>query len=52
MRAGFRALLDGAGHVKVMAEAATGDEALELVRRVRPDVVLLDADLPGPGASN
>lgn len=47
VRAGFRALLESAGHMSVVGEAATGDEALDLVRRARPDVVLLDANLPG-----
>lgn len=49
VRAGLRALLESAGRMSVVGEAATGDEALDLVRRVHPDVVLLDANLPGPG---
>jgi DNA-binding NarL/FixJ family response regulator len=47
VRAGFRALLDSVGRISVVGEAATGDEALDLARRVRPDVVLLDENLPG-----
>jgi DNA-binding NarL/FixJ family response regulator len=49
VRAGFRALLESAGRMSVVGEAATADETLDLVRRARPDVVLLDANLPGQG---
>jgi DNA-binding NarL/FixJ family response regulator len=48
VRAGFRLLLEGASRISVVGEAATGDEALDLASRLRPEVVLLDADLPGP----
>jgi DNA-binding NarL/FixJ family response regulator len=47
VRAGFRALMENAGRMTVMAEAATGEEALDLARRSRPDVVIMDASLPG-----
>ena len=47
MRAGFRSLLEGGQHITVVGEAARGDEAVALARRVRPDVVLMDATLPG-----
>jgi DNA-binding NarL/FixJ family response regulator len=47
VRAGFRALLDVEGRTKVVGEAATGEEAVSLARRIRPDVVLMDARLPG-----
>ena len=47
VRAGFRALMEGAGHMAVLAEAATGDEALDLARRLRPDVMIMDASMPG-----
>jgi len=39
-------LLLGFGHVAVV-EAATGDEALEAVRRARPDLVIADLETPG-----
>jgi CheY-like chemotaxis protein len=38
VRAGFRVLLERAPDVEVVAEAADGDEAIELTRRHRPDV--------------
>src|SRR3954451_10797824 len=45
-RAGFRALLEADGQI-VVGEASTGEEAVALARSLRPDVVLIDATLPG-----
>jgi DNA-binding NarL/FixJ family response regulator len=47
VRAGFRLLLEADRHITVVGEAATGEEAVALARRTRPDVVLIDARLPG-----
>ena len=46
VRAGFRALLDGEDDIAVVAEAADGDEAVELARAHRPDIVLMDVRMP------
>jgi DNA-binding NarL/FixJ family response regulator len=46
VRAGFRALLDHEADISVVGEASTGREAVELVRRERPDVVLMDIRMP------
>ena len=46
-RGGFRALLDAEPDSEVVGEAATGEAALELVRRGHPDVVLMDIRMPG-----
>jgi DNA-binding NarL/FixJ family response regulator len=46
VRAGFRAILETAGGVEVVAEAATGEEAVSATRRYQPDVVLLDIQMP------
>jgi DNA-binding NarL/FixJ family response regulator len=46
VRAGFRAILETAGGIEVVAEAATGEEAVTESRRHRPDVVLLDIQMP------
>jgi DNA-binding NarL/FixJ family response regulator len=50
MRAGFRALLEAEHDVAVAGEAASGEDAVELAHREQPDVILVDAALPGIGA--
>jgi two-component system response regulator NreC len=47
LRAGLRALLEGDANVEVLAEAGSGDEAIELARQLQPDIVLLDLRAPG-----
>jgi DNA-binding NarL/FixJ family response regulator len=47
VRAGFRALLDAQDDIEVVGEANDGDEAVRLVRRLGPDVVLMDIRMPG-----
>ena len=47
VRAGFRALLDSEPDIEVVGQAADGEEGLELVRRLRPDIVLMDVRMPG-----
>jgi DNA-binding NarL/FixJ family response regulator len=47
VRAGFRALLDAQDDIEVVGEASDGDEAVRLVRRLTPDVVLMDIRMPG-----
>ncbi|MEU6430203.1 response regulator transcription factor [Microbispora sp. NPDC046973] len=46
IRAGFRALLEMAGDITVVAEAGNGGEAVELCRTLLPDVALLDVRMP------
>ena len=46
-RAGIRALLEAEGHVEVVGEGASGDEAVDLVRELKPDVVVMDLSMPG-----
>ena len=46
IRAGFRALLDAEPDMDVVAECGTGDEAVRLAARDRPDVVLMDIRMP------
>jgi DNA-binding NarL/FixJ family response regulator len=47
LRAGIRALLQGAEGIEVVAEAGDGREALELIRSHRPHVLLTDISMPG-----
>jgi len=46
VRSGFRALLERAEDIEVVAEAADGSEAVERARAERPDVVLMDIRMP------
>lgn len=46
VRAGLRALLDKIPGMKVIAEASNGREVLDLIRKHKPDVVLLDIAMP------
>lgn len=46
IRAGFRALLDAEPDMEVVAECGTGDDAVRLAARERPDVVLMDIRMP------
>ncbi|MFC4058099.1 response regulator [Planomonospora corallina] len=48
-RSGLRALLSGAEGIEVADEAASGEQALALVGRAQPDVVLMDLTMPGMG---
>lgn len=46
VRAGLVMMLAGAGDVEVVGEAADGAEVPDAVRRLRPDVVLMDVRMP------
>jgi DNA-binding NarL/FixJ family response regulator len=47
VRAGIRALVEKIDAVSVIAEAGEGGEALQLIKELKPDVVLLDVTMPG-----
>src|SRR5919197_466563 len=47
-RSGLRNLLEDEG-VQIIGEAAAGQEALNIVREVAPDVVVMDLNMPGMG---
>ena len=46
VREGVRALLDRTDDMEVVAEAEDGGEAVELVQRLKPDVLLMDITMP------
>src|SRR5580700_5930799 len=46
VRAGFRLLLQYAGDLEVVGEAANGVQAVSQARALRPDVVLMDIRMP------
>ena len=47
IRAAFRVVLSVERDIEVVGEAATGVAAVELARRLRPDVVFMDVRMPG-----
>ena len=47
VREGLRSWLGAHPQLQVIGEAASGEEALRQARRLRPDLVLLDINLPG-----
>ncbi|MFI5713532.1 response regulator [Kribbella sp. NPDC051620] len=47
IRSGFRVLVNSAPGLEVVAEAANGQEALDLARSERADVILMDIRMPG-----
>jgi DNA-binding NarL/FixJ family response regulator len=46
LREGFRALLEAGGDIEVVGEAGDGMDAVELARRRRPDVIVMDVRMP------
>jgi DNA-binding NarL/FixJ family response regulator len=46
MRAGFRMILESAGDILVVGEAATGVEAVAAASALRPDVICMDVQMP------
>lgn len=49
VRAGISGLLDGEADLDVVAEAQSGEEAVDLAERLSPDVILMDLRMPGMG---
>jgi two-component system invasion response regulator UvrY len=50
VRKGLRRLLDDLPGLTIVGEAAQAEDTVDLVRRLKPDAVLMDAFLPGMGA--
>lgn len=47
VREGIKQLLELDGDLKVVEEASNGEETLEKIQQYRPDIVLLDINMPG-----
>jgi DNA-binding NarL/FixJ family response regulator len=46
VRSGLRLVLEGRDSIEVVGEAANGEEAIRAVRRLQPDIVLMDVRMP------
>lgn len=46
-RAGYRFMFQPAADIEIVAEGASGEEALRIAREQKPDVMLLDVSMPG-----
>ncbi|HEV2358701.1 MAG TPA: response regulator transcription factor [bacterium] len=49
VRAGIRSFLEGQRDIAVVGEAGTGEEALAMAQTLRPDVTVMDLNMPGMG---
>ncbi|MFZ9035911.1 MAG: UvrY/SirA/GacA family response regulator transcription factor [Francisellaceae bacterium] len=49
VRLGIKKLLSEVGSIEIVGEASSGEEAITQVRRLNPDVVLMDVKMPGIG---
>jgi DNA-binding NarL/FixJ family response regulator len=49
LRAGLKALLDAEDDLRVVGEAGTGEDSIERVKLLKPDVVVMDLSMPGIG---
>jgi len=47
VRTGFRVILELEDDIEVVGEAADGEQAVTLARKLEPDVVLMDVEMPG-----
>jgi DNA-binding NarL/FixJ family response regulator len=47
VRAGFRMILESEPDITVLGEAANGEQAVAATRRLQPDVVMMDIQMPG-----
>ena len=49
VRTGLKRILDDVHGIDVIAQAGNGEQAIEVARSKRPDIVLMDVSMPGIG---
>lgn len=49
VRAGLRSIVEAQADMSVVGEAASGEDAVRMARSLKPDVILMDLNLPGIG---
>ncbi len=49
VRTGIRRLLEDSDQIKIIAEAESGEECLEMYASLKPDIILMDVNMPGMG---
>ncbi|HET9679001.1 MAG TPA: UvrY/SirA/GacA family response regulator transcription factor [Gammaproteobacteria bacterium] len=49
VRVGIRKILEESAGINVVGEAETGEDGLQLARELKPDIILLDINMPGIG---
>jgi two-component system invasion response regulator UvrY len=49
VRSGIRRLLEDSNQVKIVGEADCGEDSLKLAQELKPDVILMDVNMPGIG---
>jgi len=51
IRIALSKILNDSGDIEVVAEAGSGEDALEKARLVKPEVIIIDVDMPGMGGA-
>ncbi len=49
VRTGIKRLLEDSGQIRIIDEAESGEECIEKARELKPDVILMDVNMPGMG---
>ncbi|MGR9101092.1 MAG: response regulator [Gammaproteobacteria bacterium] len=49
VRSGIQSLLNSSSNISVVGIAGTGEEAIEAVKTLKPDIVMMDVNMPGIG---
>ena len=49
VRTGITRILDDADDIRVVGEASSGEEAIKMVKKIKPNVLLMDVSMPGIG---